>query len=492
LWTAIAFASLLLAGVTARFAWLSWTDREPWFQDSFERDGNGQPRQGAWEAFGGTWQVIDGAMLNISDDRGAKLMNGSPLWHNYSIEADLQLLGEAGDAGFVVRASDEEVGVDAYHGYFAGLRDLDDTLIIGRADYGWNEYQTIPIKSGVQTRTWYHLKLLAWECTLVASATNAEGEITTATLHDPACLDQGRFGLQSYSTAAAWRNVKVRPATESDMEAMLGGPSAAGRDHRNPPGGTPESWSEQRFFEPMQRELRDHKTDLNAVPIASLRLQAPNRSPQVTVDGVVTLVSPELFVQDSTGGIAIPEAHTNTPLQIGDSVEARGNVELHDFSSVLRNADVRLLWSHTPVPPVSVTASQAATGAFDAQYIETEGRLVSSQRVGGEICCAHAGRGKPVFHGHRGKPQPRRNPEYTQERESPAPAGHLCYGSGLCAERDALCAADALNRRRPHDRAAAVVEPAAYCGTHRLPLCGGDRTSGDVHIRQTLTIASGD
>jgi signal transduction histidine kinase len=133
----------------------------------------------------------------------------------------------------------------------------------------------------------------------------------------------------------------------------------------------------------MRRELQDHKADLNALPIADLRLLPPNLPSQVTIHGVVTLVSPILFVQDSTGGISIHAARTSKPVQIGDAVEARGDAELHDFSSVLRNADVRLLWSHTPVPPVSVTASQAATGAFDAQFIETEGRLVSEQHVGG-------------------------------------------------------------------------------------------------------------
>jgi signal transduction histidine kinase len=41
----------------------------------------------------------------------------------------------------------------------------------------------------------------------------------------------------------------------------------------------------------------------------------------------------------------------------------------------MRNADIHLLWSHTPVSPVDVAASQAATGAFDAQYVEVQGRL---------------------------------------------------------------------------------------------------------------------
>jgi signal transduction histidine kinase len=380
-WMAVAVVALLLAGVSIRFAYLSWTEHEPSFHDTFGRAGDGPQRQGGWQAFGGTWQVIDGAMFNIADDRGAKLMNGSARWGNYVVEGDVQLLGEGGDAGFVIRASEEEVGVDAYHGYFAGLRDLDDTLILGRADYGWHEYQTIPVRSGLRTQKWYHLKFLAFECNLIVRANTESGEVITATLHDPQCLTHGRFGLQSYSTGAAWRNLEVRPATKNEMEAMLK-TQATGLDIRPSSPGLIDSWSEERFFLPMQRELENYKSDLNALPIADLRLLAPNQSSQVTVHGVVTLVSPTLFVQDSTGGIAIPQAHTGTPVQIGDSVEAHGNVELHDFSSVLRNADVRLLWSHTPVPPVSVTASQAATGVFDAQFIQTEGRLVSEQRAG--------------------------------------------------------------------------------------------------------------
>jgi signal transduction histidine kinase len=98
----------------------------------------------------------------------------------------------------------------------------------------------------------------------------------------------------------------------------------------------------------------------------------------VTMHGVVTLTSPILFIQDSTGGLAIPDSHAHVPLQIGDEIEAKGNAEPHDFSSSLRHADLRPLWSHTPVPPVSVTASQASTGAFDAEFVEIQGRLVET------------------------------------------------------------------------------------------------------------------
>lgn len=378
---AIAIAALCI-GAVALLASRTWSDREPEFRAAFTRNGDGQLHQGGWQAFGGTWQVVNGAMQNISDDRGAKLMNGSPRWHNYIVETDIQLLGEVGDAGILVRSSGEDVGVDSYHGYFAGLRDIDETLILGRADFGWHEFQTVPIHSGVHTRTWYHLKFLAYECNLVAIAISPDGDITKAILREPDCLATGRFGLQSYATGAIWKNLTVRPAAQQDLEAMLSARGATAPEYRQYASAPVELWSEQRFMEPMQRELSNHTTDPNAIAIADLRLLPPSQPSRVTVDGVVTLVSPILYVQDSTGGVAIPNSAAETPVQIGDAVEVQGESEQHDFSSVLHHAVIRLLWSHTPVPPVSVTAQQAATGAFDAQYIETEGRLTEEQHRG--------------------------------------------------------------------------------------------------------------
>ncbi len=331
-------------------------------------------KQDDWQAFGGTWQYADGVMQNNSDERGAKLMSGPTYWSNYSIEADVLLLGQYGDAGLIIRSTDEEEGVDAYHGYMAGLRDLDNTLILGRADYGWREYAAKLVTPRVYAQQWYHVKFLAYGCDLAVSATAPDGQTTSVAVEDPGCLTEGRFGFKSYNTGAEWRNVEIRKATRQDLVAMTGGvaPAIATPDAL-PMGAAPGSYDH--YFEPIQRDLLAHHTDVNAQPISSLRLLSPDVPASVTVHGVVTLTSPVLFVQDSTGGLAITDSHPHAPLQIGDEVEAKGDAELHDFSSRLRNANVRLLWSHTPVPPVAVTAAQAATGAFDAQYVEIQGRL---------------------------------------------------------------------------------------------------------------------
>ena len=117
-----ALFGILLAGLLGLFAaglfayWRSPTRGLP-YKDSFAR---GEVQE--WQAFGGTWGAVNGSMRNDSDERGAKLLTGSTHWQDYSIEGDVMLLGLGGDAGFLVRSSDEEEGVDAYRGYYAGLR----------------------------------------------------------------------------------------------------------------------------------------------------------------------------------------------------------------------------------------------------------------------------------------------------------------------------------------------------------------------------------
>jgi hypothetical protein len=338
-------------------------------------------KQDAWQAFGGTWQYVDGVMTNNSDERGAKLMTGPDDWTNYSVEADVLLLGQYGDAGLIIRASDEETGVDAYHGYMAGLRDLDNTLMMGRADYGWREYAATAVSPRVFAEQWYHVKFLAFKCDFAVSATSPKGETTTIAIRDPGCIKSGRFGLKSYNTGAQWRNVETRPATQRDLRSMIGDIQPQLAVPNQLPSGM-EPAPHDRFLEPIERDLQAHRSVVNAQAISGLRVLSPDVSSSVTVQGVVTLTSPMLYIQDSTGGIAISSSHPHAPLQIGDEIEAKGDANLHDFSSEVKNADIHLLWSHTPVSPVAVAASQAATGAFDAQYVEVQGRLEEKHEDG--------------------------------------------------------------------------------------------------------------
>jgi signal transduction histidine kinase len=325
-----------------------------------------------WHAFGGTWELSDAAIRNDSDERGAKLLAGSTNWQNYVLEADIELLGHDGDAGLIIRSSDEEEGVDSYSGYYAGLRNRDNSLILGRANHGWLGEQTIPLPGGVHAFRWYHVKLIAVDCELAASATdNESGVIVSQRMTETDCTRAGRIGLRSYSSGGIWRNVRASTASSADIHSVQG-LIAANAASSN--GSFPEMFGSEKDKGP-----EDFPGSSISQSISGLRLLPISTSQPVTVRGVVVLTTPTLYVQDSSGGVAVPTPQ-GPPLKVGDEVEVTGEPEPGNFSSVLRHARIQLLWAREPIPPVSVTASQAASGAFDATFVELEGRLVKIEK----------------------------------------------------------------------------------------------------------------
>jgi signal transduction histidine kinase len=362
---------LLVAGLICLRAYLVSPSRGLPSRDSFS-----QGHADEWEAFGGTWEVVDGMMRNDSDERGAKLMTGSRYWRNYSIEADVMLLGAGGDAGLIVRANDEEQGVDSYAGYYAGLRSGDDNLVLGRADYGWTEElrKLNPAQGTIKTLQWYHLKVLVYDCEIAATATTPSKTFaTTSVVTDKDCITSGRAGLRSYASGGVWRNVLIRSATADDLTAMVGRSTGGVTDVGPQLSG--ENQGSSGFNAPTPRsDLFTFHSSSNTQSISSLRLTSFAKPAMATVRGGVILTAPILVVQDSTGGVSVPQPVAPL-LKVGDQVEVSGEVHLNDFSSSLEHATVRVLWEGTPMPAVTVSASQAATGAFDATFVEVEGRL---------------------------------------------------------------------------------------------------------------------
>lgn len=368
--------ALAIACVLGVAVLLVWTSRHSPMRGLPYHDSFASGKADEWKALGGTWELVSGAMRNDSDERGAKLLTGSTYWRNYSIEADVMLLGKSGDAGLVLRSNNEEEGVDSYAGYYAGLRNVDSSLVLGRASYGWTEGKNKldSIQGGIEPLRWYHLKLLAYQCQIVAAVSvPSQVDVTSIAITDKHCITSGRVGLRSYSSGGVWRNVVVRAATRENLMTMLGEvPNHEAFTMQPSPGENPENLS----FYPLagQGEKRALRFSPNAQPIDSLRLSSYSNTGIATVRGVVILTSPALFVQDPTGGVFVPHANS-PPLKVGDEVEVSGEVHPGNFSSSLEHATVRVLWAHTPMPAMSVTASQAATGAFDANFIELEGLL---------------------------------------------------------------------------------------------------------------------
>jgi signal transduction histidine kinase len=368
----LAGAVLIAAAAVLAAIYVSGLPRLPW-RDSFSSGSMSQ-----WQPFGGAWAIYDGGIRNNSDDRGAKLLAGSPDWSDYAVDADVLLLGDDGDAGLVVRSSDEEEGVDSYSGYYVGLRDRNNSMTIGRADHGWIEYQAVSPHHPLRSFQWYHLHVVAVGCEIAAVASDFEtGDRTWVGMHESPCARTGRIGLRSYSSGGVWKNVRVAKAGLADLTPLLA---------RVPPAPSPDFLQSEAGFNSLRLDQPGIENPLaeslhrpSTAPLSTigdLKGFSPLHSPRTTVRGSVILTSPRVYLQDATGGVAVDFVNA-LPLRIGDEVEATGIVEPSRFSAVLHHASGRLLWQRSPSPPLSVTASQAATGVYDSMFVETEGKVVS-------------------------------------------------------------------------------------------------------------------
>jgi signal transduction histidine kinase len=164
---------------------------------------------------------MDGAVQSNSFERGAKLLAGAHPWANYTMTSDIRFDGPAADMGVVIRTNDEAEGVDSYHGYFVGIRSLDGTLVMGRANYSWIEVLPVAVPGGVLPSNWYRLRVSAYGCDIAASVTNLATQQTAwIAFKEHFCIKSGRFGLRSLNANAQWRNISVAPATRDDLMVL--------------------------------------------------------------------------------------------------------------------------------------------------------------------------------------------------------------------------------------------------------------------------------
>jgi signal transduction histidine kinase len=219
------------------------------------------------------------------------------------------------------------------------------------------------------------LKLLAYDCQIVAAVnTPSDATPTSIGISDSDCIHSGRVGLRSYSSGGLWRNVVVRPATHQDLVEML---RMTGGQGKSTPTNADAQESDLRSA--LEQDQVRANSSSGAQSIESLRLTSFATPVTATIRGVVILSAPRLFVQDSTGGVYITQPKAPL-LKVGDEVQVTGEVHPGDFSSTIERATVQVLWTRTPMPPVSVTASQASTGKFDATFIEVQGHLTDKER----------------------------------------------------------------------------------------------------------------
>ncbi|MGA8731171.1 MAG: ATP-binding protein [Terracidiphilus sp.] len=218
--TRLLLIGLALAGlVSAAWAWLQRQRVEsivPAHTYRLQADSINE-----WTRFGGSWEISDGAVRSDSYERGAKLLAGSRHWSNYTVNTDIQFDGPAADMGVVIRTNDETEGVDSYNGYFVGLRSLDGTLVMGRADYAWIEVLPVTMPGGIHPFNSYRLRVTAYGCNIAASVTNLKTNQTAwIAFEEHFCVKSGRFGLRTLNSNATWRNISIEPSSWNDYNEL--------------------------------------------------------------------------------------------------------------------------------------------------------------------------------------------------------------------------------------------------------------------------------
>lgn len=312
-----------------------------------------------WTAWGGVWEIANGSMRNDSNDPGAKIVTGSPNWRNYVVEGDVQLLGR-GSVGILGRVSEAELGENAFKGYLAGVRTADHSLFLGAYDFVYREAARVQIPEAVRPHRWYHIRLEVNDCLITASAwVVGTSDIYSGSAEDPDCLTSGAIGLRSNGTGAVWRNVRVLP-----LDAAT--PGVPGLTEDLP-------LLDASAFSPA-RLSEGERAETPVQTVRSLTNMSPFGSPQVKIRGFVVLTRPTIYVQDSTGGVAV-QFHAPTPLKIGDEVEILGEVNQEGFSPAIQNSKFRVLRETTPEGPLPMTAHQLVSGQYDGQFIQVEGIL---------------------------------------------------------------------------------------------------------------------
>lgn len=342
-------------------------------------------RADAWLPFGGTWSG-GSPIVNTSEERGAKLISRAGPFANVKLEADVQISEPFGDAGLLLRTSGEEEGVDAYHGYYLGVRPVDATWEFGRADFGWRPLIRKAVPRAKTTAGWFHLRIVSVGCRYAISVTFPQAAlsgstpfsapVTSSEIVDlPGCLTEGHFGLRSQHTSAQWKNIHVTPASPPDLISTTA-PGAQPANEALPIPAPPLTRDIANTAAAYTTEANRHAFPPGASPIQST-LMSPGIYPNTTIQGTVIATLPLLDVQDDTGTLVVnPDSPVN--VKLGDVIRAEGTLVSERFRIHLSDAKVRVLWSDVAIPPLAVNAEELTGGTYRGRFIELEGTLISA------------------------------------------------------------------------------------------------------------------
>lgn len=161
--------------------------------DDFQ-DGNDT----GWTRYGGSVSFASG-VYNLNNAS----TTGKSAWvtpsANVTVESDVRIASGGGDAGLIFRATSLGAGADAMNGYYAGLNESGDTLVLGRMNGTWTQLASVPVS--IAANTWYRLKVVAMGSDIrvyVGDMSNPKIHVTDGT------WSSGAVGVRAHFTNASF------------------------------------------------------------------------------------------------------------------------------------------------------------------------------------------------------------------------------------------------------------------------------------------------
>lgn len=156
-----------------------------------------------WTRYGGNFSVVDSTYQASNSGTTAKSVWGTTS-SDMTFEGDVRITGGAGDAGLIFRASNFGTGADDMNGYYAGLNESGNALILGRQNGNWTELAAVGLT--VDANVTYKMKIVA----IGSDIRVYVNDMNTPKLHvTDSTWGSGSVGVRTHFSNAVFDNMAV-------------------------------------------------------------------------------------------------------------------------------------------------------------------------------------------------------------------------------------------------------------------------------------------
>ncbi|WP_052573411.1 family 43 glycosylhydrolase [Haloferula sp. BvORR071] len=161
-----------------------------------------------WKIHGGEWSA-KGGELHVSGGMGPKAEIAELQAGDFQLDVELQAESEGAQAGVIFRGDEVAEGVDAFRGYYVGLKAGGNIAAWGATDPKWRGIAVRPFE--VKPKQWYHLQVQAAGNNVKVFLDDEAITESTWPVFDgiDAAFAKGGFALRALDGAASFRNLQI-------------------------------------------------------------------------------------------------------------------------------------------------------------------------------------------------------------------------------------------------------------------------------------------